>query len=305
MNRGLKPYALVEGSRLAVVAPSFSVNLDRLHQTEEQLASRGFLLTRREDISSRFEYFAGTDSRRSNELSEALQNSSVNGIVCARGGYGSTRILSNLNERVLRKARKPLAGYSDITSILLWQWQHAELVGFHSPMLDRLGGLETKELDSMVSVLMGRKGYTTLNGVGLSGTNAIGTLIGGSLTMIVASLGTSWEIDTRGAILLIEEINEKPYEIDRMLQQLRAAGKFGSLAGVGVGYLINCSDPKREHPTAEEVIEAAIAPLGIPVVTDLPFGHGSPNMTWPVGIEAEINAKNGEIVFLESGVVLR
>ena len=303
VGKGRKPYALEEGSTIAVVAPSFSVESDRLNHIEGQLSSRGINLTRREDIFERFKYFAGTDLRRSEELKEAIRDPSVDGIICARGGYGCTRLLPDLEAQVFNDNKKPLAGYSDITSLLLWQWRHAALVGFHSPMLDRQGGLEDVELDSMISMLMGRKGYEILQGIGLSGTTAVGTLMGGSLTMVVASLGTSWEIDTRGSILLLEEVNEKPYQIDRMLQQLKAAGKFDAIVGVGIGYLVNCIDSKREEPTAQEVIEAAFVPLGVPVVTNLPFGHDSPNRTWPLGIKAEINARTGEVLFLENGVL--
>jgi len=127
-------------------------------------------------------------------------------------------------------------------------------------------------------------------------------VIGGSLTLLAASLGTPWEVDTRGAILLFEEVGEKPYALDRMLRQLGAAGKLDVLAGVGVGHLVDCVDPKRPMPSAEEVILEALAPLGIPTVLGLPFGHGRPNLTWPFGVRGALDGERGELEVLEAGV---
>jgi muramoyltetrapeptide carboxypeptidase len=119
---------------------------------------------------------------------------------------------------------------------------------------------------------------------------------------VATSLGTPFEVDSEGAILLVEYVAEKPYAIDRMLQQLLAAGKLQRAAGVGFGQLVNCVDPKRERPTAEEVIEEVLAPLGLPLVFGLPFGHARPNLPWPVGVRGAIDAERGEVVVLEAGV---
>lgn len=305
MEKRRKPLALPGDATVAVVAPSFAVDSDRLLLGERQLGERGFSVVRRDDVFERCDYFAGDDARRSSELMEAILDPGVDGILCARGGYGCTRILPDLDPIAIREARKPLGGYSDITSLLLWQWRRAGLVGFHAPMLDRAEGLVPLELEALVRMLTGAETEGGLHGVGVSGGSATGTLIGGSLTLVVGSLGTPWELESEGSILLFEEIGEKPYAIDRMLAQLAAAGKLAGLAGVGVGHLVECVDPKRERPTAREVIEAAIAPLGIPLVFDLPFGHASPNLPWPVGIRARIDAYTGELVFLESAVVRR
>ena len=126
--------------------------------------------------------------------------------------------------------------------------------------------------------------------------------MGGSLTLLAASLGTPWELDTRGAILLFEEVAEKPYALDRLLHQLRAAGKLDGVAGIGVGYLTECVDPKRPTPTAQAVIAEVLEPLGVPLVGALPFGHGRPNFTWPVGVRARIDGERGELEILEAGV---
>ena len=131
---------------------------------------------------------------------------------------------------------------------------------------------------------------------------AEGRLVGGNLVMVTASLGTRWEIDTRRAILLIEEVGEQPYRIDRMLQQLRGAGKLGELVGVGVGDVSSCVDPRYPTPAAKAVRARAVRPLGVPLVTGLPIGHVKSNRTWPLGVRAAIDADRGEIRILERGV---
>ena len=174
MEEKRKPSALPEDGTIAVVAPSFAVDPERLALGERQLRERGFSLVRRDDLLDRCDYFAGDDLRRSGELMEAVLDPSVDGILCARGGYGCTRILPNLDPKAIREARKPLAGYSDITSLLLWQWRQARLVGFHAPMFDRGDGLTALELDQLVRMLTGTALEGVLRGVGASGGVATG-----------------------------------------------------------------------------------------------------------------------------------
>jgi muramoyltetrapeptide carboxypeptidase len=141
-----------------------------------------------------------------------------------------------------------------------------------------------------------------LTGKGRGGGRAEGRLVGGSLKLVATSLSTPFEVDTDGAILLLEDVAEKPYAIDRMLQQLAAAGKLARVAGVGIGYLTGCVDTKRAEPTAAAVVEEIVAPLGVPLVVGLPFGHDRPNLPWPVGALAAIDGERGELHVLESGV---
>ncbi|NNL85133.1 MAG: LD-carboxypeptidase [Myxococcales bacterium] len=300
-----KPYALSEAATVAVVAPAFAVEPERLACGEAQLASCGVRVVRREDLFDRCDYFAGDDRRRETELMDAIRDPDVEGVLCARGGYGCSRILPSLDAAAVRAAAKPLAGYSDITALLLWQWERAGLVGFHGPMLDREGGLSAPELTALVRMLRGQDEEVWLRGEGAREGVAEGFLIGGSLTLLAGSLGTPWEPQTAGSILLFEEVGEKPYAIDRMLAQLRAAGKLDGVVGVGVGHLVECTDPKRDRPTAREVIAAAFEPLAIPLVFDLPFGHASPNMPWPLGVSARIDGNSGELHILEPGVTPR
>ena len=138
--------------------------------------------------------------------------------------------------------------------------------------------------------------------MGRGGGAAQGRLVGGSLTLVAASLGTPWEIDTKGAILLLEDRGEPPYRVDRMLQQLRGAGKLQRAVGVGLGDFSSCIDDRYPEATAESVIEDVVRPLGVPLVTGIPFGHRRANFPWPVGARATIDGERGEVRILESGV---
>ncbi len=303
MPRLIKPRAIGPGARIGIAAPGGPVDPGKLEQGEAVLRGAGFELVRRDDLLARRGYLAGDDARRAGELMALLEDPRVDAVVCARGGYGCCRILDALDAAAVRAARKPLVGYSDVTALLLWQRRAAGLVGFHGPMLEHGAELAPEALDSLVGELTGAAPRpTVLKGIGRAGGSAEGPLVGGNLVLVTASLGTRWELDARGAILLIEEIGEYPYRIDRMLQQLRGAGKLERLVGIGVGDLSSCVDERFPEPSAEQVIEEIVAPLGVPLVTGLPIGHLKANRTWPFGVRATIDGVRGEIRILERGV---
>ncbi len=287
-----------------MVAPAGPIDVDVLEAGIEDWRRAGFAIEMRDDLLARRGYLAGDDERRSAELMDAVRNPAVDAILCARGGYGCHRIISRLDPRAFHRARKPLVGYSDIATLLLWQQRVAGLSGFHGPMLERGGDLAGEDFETLVASLEGALA-PPLRGKPGAGGRGEGVLIGGALAVLVASLGTPWEIDCRGAILLVEEIHEPPYRIDRMLAQLDAAGKLRELAGFGLGSLEGCEDRKYEGTDAWAVIEEFVAPLGIPWVTELPMGHGARNQAWPFGLPGTIDGERGEVVILESGVAVR
>jgi muramoyltetrapeptide carboxypeptidase len=292
------------GALIGIAAPGFAVARARLEAGVARLESAGYRVRWRDDLLSSQGYLAGSDERRAAELMELVDDPEVAAIVCARGGYGAHRIMSRLDARRVQAAAKPLVGFSDVTTLLLWQLRCAGLTGFHGPMFDRDGGPSDPELERLVRALAG-DALPPLTGSGRAGGRAEGRLVGGSLTLLAASLGTPWEVDTRGALLVFEEIGEKPYALDRDLQHLAAAGKLEQATGFGVGSLLGCEDPKRATPTADDVVMEILGPLGKPVVTGLPFGHENPNLIWPVGVRAALDGERGELVLLESGVVRR
>jgi muramoyltetrapeptide carboxypeptidase len=301
--RLIAPRALPEGGTIGIAAPAGPVDPKRLASSEARLRAAGFRIVRRPDLLDRRSYLAGDDRRRAAELMELWARPEVDAVVCARGGYGCHRIVSYLDPEVARAGAKPLVGYSDITTLLLWQRRQAGLMGFHGPMLERGDELTASALAACLDALTGRGSErSTLEGRGAGGGRASGRLTGGSLALVVASLGTPWEVQTRDGILLLEEVGERPFRIDRCLAQLRAAGKLDGLAGIGSGALVECSDPRYPEADACEVFLEAVRPLGIPVVTELPFGHVNDNRIWPVGARAEIDGETGEVVVLERGV---
>jgi muramoyltetrapeptide carboxypeptidase len=301
-----KPRALPPGGTVGIAAPAGPVDPERLAGGEGLWKEAGFRVVRRDDVLARQSYLAGDDARRAAELAWLWSHPSVDAIVCARGGYGSPRILSRLDAHAVRAARKPLVGYSDVTALLLWQRRQAGLVGFHGPMLEQGSALDRATFEELVAVLTGRgPARRVLRGTPRGGGRAAGRLVGGSLSLVVASLGTPWEAQTRGAILLFEEVGEKPYRIDRMLAQLRAAGKLDGVAGIGIGALVECGDPRYPEVDAMEVLLEALRPLGVPVVADLPFGHVVANRVWPIGARADLDGDQGVLVIRERGVALR
>jgi len=290
------------GGTVGIAAPAFPIDPKKLAAGEAMWRRAGFQVRRREDLLNVDGFLAGDDARRSKELSDLISDPQIDLVLCARGGYGCHRIVSALDAPRVRAARKPLVGYSDITTLLLWQRRCAGLVGFHGPMLEKGDQQAAEALAALVSLLTGASAGPVLRGRGCGGGHAEGRLVGGNLVTLVASLGTPWEIDTRGAILLFEEIGERPYRIDRLLQQLRAAGKLDAVAGIGVGSLSGCDDPRYPRPSAEEVVSALVAPLRIPFFVGLPFGHGALNLAWPFGLRGRIDGELGTVEPLERAV---
>jgi muramoyltetrapeptide carboxypeptidase len=259
----------------------------------------------RSDVVAKRGYLAGDDDRRAAELAELVADPGVDAIVCARGGYGTPRILDRLDAAAFRAARKPLVGYSDITALLLWQRRCAGLVGFHGPMLERGSDVDPVSLRVLVAALAGERDEESRRWTGraLAGGCGTGRLVGGNLVLVAASLGTPWEVDTRGAILLVEEVNEPPYRIDRLFQQLRAAGKLAVLAGIGMGSFTGCEDERYPETSAEDVVAELARAHEIPLVAELPFGHCRHNRAWPIGARATLDGDAGTLEILEPGVM--
>jgi muramoyltetrapeptide carboxypeptidase len=301
--RLIKPRAIDPGATFGIAAPGGPVDPDKLEAGCEVLRRAGFRVVRRDDVTARHGYLAGDDTRRAEELMELVADPDVDAIVCARGGYGCDRILDALDPLAFRAARKPLVGFSDITALLLWQRRCAGLSGFHGPMLERGDEIDADAQAMLWDELCGKAPLPgILRGTGRVPGVAEGRLTGGNLVLVTASLGTRWEIDTRGAILLVEEVSESPYRIDRMLQQLRGAGKLEGVVGIGTGDLSTCVDERYPRPCAEEVFEELARGIGVPLVAGLPFGHVRGNRAWPLGVRATIDGARGEVRILERGV---
>lgn len=304
MHSLLRPRSVPRGGTIGLAAPAGPVDPERLACGETQLREGGFDVVRGEDITARRGYLAGDDERRAREVMDFIRDPAIDAIVCVRGGYGCQRIVDQLDASAVRRAAKPLVGYSDITTLLLWQVRAAGLVGVHGPMLEREGGFDSVALEILCQALLGEDDGRVLPGRGLGEGAVEGPLCGGSLSMVVSSLGTPFEIQTQGRILLLEEVNEAPYRIDRMLQQMSAAGKFDGVLGIGVGGLVDCGKSS-EDPSAKSVVSELLCPLEIPLVVDLPFGHMGENHAWPLGGKARLDGGRGDVMLLEASTVTR
>ncbi len=302
LPRFWKPRAVGAGATIGMAAPAFPIDGESLAAGEAALREAGFRVKRRRDPTRGRGYLAGTDAARAREFMALVRDPRVDAVLCVRGGYGSQRMIAGLDAAVVRRARKPLIGFSDVTTVLLWQLRRAGLGGFHGLMFNAPSGPTRAELDSLVGQLAGEV-PAPWHGEGRRRGVAEGRVTGGSLTLLAASLGTPWQVQTRGRLLLLEEVGEKPYAVDRLISQLMLAGALDGVTGVGVGRLLGCTDRKRPSPEAEEVLLERLRPLGVPLVFGLPFGHGSPNLTFSMGTRARLDGGRGELTFLESGVV--
>ncbi len=305
-----KPAALRPGATLGIIAPaSPAYNLDRLAEgikiIEEQLGLRVSLSP---NILSYDKYLAGTVNERLDDLHKMFLNPAIGGIVCLRGGYGSMKLLSGINYQTVRRNPKVFVGYSDITALQLALWKKAGLVTFSGPMLTPDLGNKPSDFTLQhfyraitdprpLGPIPGEPGVKTTM---LVPGRSRGRLLGGNLAMVAATIGTPFEIDTRGAILFLEDVGEQPYRIDRMLQQLHLAGKFDRAAGVVFGQFVNCeADDQDNSFTLPEVLAAAVARLDIPCFLGLCAGHGTHKATLPLGVQAEIDADKCLLTIIE------
>ena len=306
MPRVIKPPPLESGDAVRVIAPASPVEEGPLRKGCGELERLGFACKWDPRVLARQGYFAGSAEERLAKLLMALDENSSKAIFCARGGYGSGYLLDRLEPRKL-KTPKALVGFSDITALQIFLWQKKRWVTFYGPMIT--AGLDQGanaprgyDLESFEQALtQSSHGWKLdLRGETLFFGQTEGVLLGGCLTLVETTLGTAWEIETNGAILLLEDLSMKPYQIDRALLHLRQAGKLEKLRGVVLGEFPECDAPPGS-PTAREVFERILGPLKIPVVWGAPIGHTPRAMlTIPLGVRAKLVAQgSGRLEILE------
>jgi muramoyltetrapeptide carboxypeptidase len=297
----IRPPRVQAGDRIAVVAPAGPVPRDRFAAGAAILRSR-YQLVHEERIFERQGYLAGSDEVRAAELQAALADPSVRAVVCARGGYGLTRILDRLDAAPFVRAPKPVVGFSDVTALLAWA-ARAGVVALHAPVVTQLGDLPDEDAAALVALLESHVPPPPLTGLrALAPGAAAGRLLGGNLELVSRLVGTPWALDLRDAVLLIEEVGERPYRIDRQLTQLGSAGALAGLRGAVVGALHRCVEPDGSGPSGEEVIGERLGALGIPVLAGAPVGHGPRNRALPHGARVRVDAAAGTVEFLDAAV---
>jgi muramoyltetrapeptide carboxypeptidase len=302
-----KPARLRSGDIVGVVAPSGAVDEERLSAGVRVLEGWGFGVVLGDAVLERRAYLAGTDEARHADLRRMIGDPSVRAMFCARGGYGSQRLMPHLDLAALRDHPKPIVGYSDATALLAAA-VNIGTVGVHGPMVatDLARGLSEQTLGWLWSLLTD-PGFLWEAEVPrtIRLGRARGRLVGGCLSVLAATLGTPWTFDPRGAILFLEDVHERPYRLDRLLTQLRQAGKLTGLAGLVFGTMGGCPTVDGVEPF--DVAHACCVDLDCPVGFGVPSGHsagpGGDNLALPLGVEVELDTERGRLVALEPAVV--
>lgn len=305
----VKPSALRPGDTVGIVAPASNIKQAHLEAGCDALRLAGYRPFYFDSILDRDLYFAGSVERRVCELDEMFAREDVRAIICARGGYGANYLLARLDLEKIKSHPKIFVGYSDVTSLLTHFTDQAGLVTFHGPMAAKDWAHEDGvDLSSWQSALSQSSPWgVPLNQevTGLVDGDAEGILYGGCLSILVSSLGTPYEINADESILFLEDLAAKPYQIDRMLMQLRLGGYLDSVRGIVFGQMLDCVQSSSQDYTLHEVITRILADLKIPVAFGLKSGHvTSGNITLPLGVQASLSVRGGKVSLgiLESAV---
>jgi muramoyltetrapeptide carboxypeptidase len=294
----IKPLTLRTGDKVGIVAPASNIKLELLEAGCDGLRQAGYEPFYFDSILDRDLYFAGSVERRARELEQMFVRDDIRAIVCARGGYGANYLLQVLNPAKIAPHPKIVVGYSDLTALLTCFADNASFVTFHGPMVTKdfavAGGVD---FDSWQKALGGATDWQIGEDSGakpLVAGEAEGILYGGCLSILVASLGTPHEIRPAGTILFLEDIAAKPYQIDRMLMQLKLGGRLKDVRGIVFGEMLDCRQSADQDYTLEEVILRIVGDLGIPVAFGLRSGHVSrANITLPIGVQARLEVGTG------------
>ncbi len=313
----IKPKPLEKGDTIGIIAPASPLfkksDLKRGVQTLEEW---GFNVVVGDHVNCRHEYIAGTDEQRAADFNAMFANPDIDAVFVTQGGYGSARIIDRIDFDLVRKNPKIFIGYSDITSLHLAIKKHTGLVTFHGP---GMAGFNSEDLTTYRKEYL-FKALSSPEPIGeikmadekkyldvINGGEARGELVGGNLTLICASLGTPFEIDTKDKILFFEEVETEPWILDHMLTHLKNAGKLQEAAGIVVGECSGC-EPFKHNPGfpvtffLEDILDDFLKPLGIPVIHGLPIGHTKDLATLPMGVDAYLDGTNGKLFVEEAGV---
>jgi len=310
MPKVRKPLALVSGSAIAVVAPASPAKEERIQRGCETLERLDYRVKRFSAKSKPDGFFSAPLSERRKQLQDALTRTEIRAVFCSRGGYGSAEILDGLITARM-KHPKIFCAFSDLTSVQIYLWQKLRWVTFYGPLV--AGGF-----DAGANATGGFDPYSFLWAMTATDSGwaiplaaetfvrgrAEGILLGGCITLIETSIGTPWELDTRGSILLLEDRGVKPYQLHRMLLHLKQAGKFDGVRAIVLGEFPESEAPQGSSVTVGDVCRRVLGPLRIPMVYGAPVGHTTrPMLTIPLGVRAKIHASGeGRLEILEPAV---
>jgi len=310
--RPRKPRALKPGAILGVIAPASPADDAKWVAGLKELKRLRYSVSLKDDsFSGPDGYFAASEEERRAEFLEFIDAGGVNGLIAVRGGYGSNYILEGLAHRRLQRT-KCLIGFSDITTLQIFLWERCGWVTIHGPMVaagldagpNARGGYDEESF--VAAVRKTDSGWAIpMKGETIKAGEAEGKLLGGCMTLVETTIGTPWELETRGAILVLEDRGMKPWQVDRALMHLKQAGKFDGIRGIVLGDFPECEPPMAGSPTVRDVCMRILGALGVPVVFGVPVGHTQrPMLTVPLGVKARLSAKGeGVLEILEPAVV--
>jgi muramoyltetrapeptide carboxypeptidase len=294
------PPRLEKGDGIGIIAPAGPVAEPETQPGADLLRSFGFEVFLSSHALGEKGYLSGDDPVRLGDLHDMFRNARVRAILCARGGYGTLRLLENIDYEFIRENPKILIGYSDITTLLIALYKRTGLVTFHGPVLRDLGKNEHKNLESLLRLVSSgeKKSFPLPDGEVIRAGKVTGVLLGGNLSLLCHLLGTSFMPSPRGKILFIEENGEPLYRIDRMLTHLKVSGFLRRCAGIVFGEFVECGDAS----SLTHVLQERTSDLQMPVVTGLRVGHGKENVTLPIGVRASLDTENMSLSIVEGCV---
>lgn len=309
----IKPQKLCKGDLIGIISPASAPDdLSRIEKGAAYLERLGYRVEIGKNARKNRGYLAGGDQERLEDLHYMFSKTEVKAIICTRGGYGSPRLLDSIDYNLIKKNPKLFVGYSDITALQMAFLKKAGLVSFAGPMaaVDFWNEVSPFTEEMFWSLVTSEKKYGKVRNPNgekvdlLRGGSAEGELIGGNLALFTSLLGTPYMPDVKGKILLIEEISEAPYRIDRMLNQLKLAGVFKQISAVILGCFTDCSepDPYKKTLSLNEIIDDFLGTLDMPVVYNYKHGHIKDNITAPFGIVHKVDADKGTVEICEGAV---
>ena len=304
----IKPKPLQQGDSVAIIAPASPCDKKLIDKCIASLNELGLKVVIGESCISEHGFLSGTDDIRANDINCMFADKNIKGIFALRGGYGCARLLDFLDFKLIKKNPKIFIGYSDITALHIAINQKSKLITYHGPMIstELIKGLDEYSADYYKKFIFGNEKVEELfnpEGNTLEVINngiASGQLTGGNLSLICSSLGTKYEINTKNKILFLEEVEEVPYKVDRMLTHLKQSGKLKDVNGIILGAFTNCIAPNNKKSLSlQEVFNEIILPLKKPTISNLVCGHCLPTLTLPLGEKVLLDANNKKVKILE------
>ena len=291
----IKPASLRPGDTVSIVAPGRKLDRTTIDAATNILKSWGLTVSTGKNLfSEKHNYLSGTDTERLEDLQQALNDSSIKAIICARGGYGTTRILDQLDFTAFTKNPKWICGFSDITALHL-KLQSLNIQSIHGTMpIQFADSIHTDSAEQLRNILFGKAGSIQANASSQNHFGeATGEMVGGNLSLLLESLSTTSELQTENKILIIEEVGEYVYRLDRMLVQLKRAEKLNNLAGLVIGHMTDIQES--ELPVGESVerlVRYHTKDFNYPIAFNFPTGHDHPNFAWISGAKAKLEVTN-------------